>query len=125
MYSQTLTLTHYRFLTAIACIARFINAFFLIRLSHAVRVLINTILMLVSFMLLAMSMTQFDRITGFYWCSVACLFHGFSQAFGEATIMGYLKALPSDLVLTFGSGTGLSGFTDVFTVLFLSALGVS
>ena len=39
--------------------------------------------------------------------------------------MGYLKALPSDLIMTFGSGTGLSGFTDIFTVLFLSVLGVS
>ena len=39
--------------------------------------------------------------------------------------MGYLKGLPSDLVMTFGSGTGLSGYTGVLTVLFLSALGVS
>jgi hypothetical protein len=39
--------------------------------------------------------------------------------------MGYLKGLPSELVQTFGSGTGLSGFTGVITVLVLSALGVS
>ncbi len=39
--------------------------------------------------------------------------------------MGYLKGLPSELVQTFGSGTGLSGFTGVLTVLFLQALGVS
>lgn len=39
--------------------------------------------------------------------------------------MGYLKGLPSDLVMTFGAGTGLSGFADVFTVLFLSATGLS
>lgn len=39
--------------------------------------------------------------------------------------MGYLKALPSDLIMTFGSGTGLSGFTDIFSVLFLSSLGIS
>jgi len=35
------------------------------------------------------------------------------------------KGLPSDLVMTFGSGTGLSGYTSVLAVLFLSALGVS
>jgi hypothetical protein len=40
-------------------------------------------------------------------------------------MMGYLKGLPSDLVMTFGSGTGLSGFTGVLTVLFLNALGLS
>lgn len=39
--------------------------------------------------------------------------------------MGYLKGLPSEMVQTFGSGTGLSGFTGVLTVLFLQALGVS
>jgi hypothetical protein len=64
-------------------------------------------------------MSELDKLTGFYWCITACLFHGFSQAFGEATLMGYLKALPSDLVMTFGSGTGMSGFIDIFTVLFL------
>ena len=39
--------------------------------------------------------------------------------------MGYLKGLPSEMVQTFGSGTGLSGFTGVLTVLFLQALGIS
>lgn len=38
--------------------------------------------------------------------------------------MGYLKGLPSDLIMTFGAGTGLAGFTDCFTVLLLSAVGV-
>ena len=85
----------------------------------------NTTVMLVSYMLLAVSLAQFDKITGFYYCIAACMLHGFSQALGEATIMGYLKAMPSDLVMTFGSGTGLSGFTDILTVLFLQALGVS
>ena len=39
--------------------------------------------------------------------------------------MGYLKALPSETVMTFGSGTGMSGFIDVFSILFLQALGVT
>ena len=82
--------------------------------------------MLTSYMLLAYSMlAQSDNVTGFYWCIAACLSHGCSQAVGEATVMGYLKGLPSDLVMTFGSGTGLSGFTGVLTVLFLNALGLS
>lgn len=38
--------------------------------------------------------------------------------------MGYFKGLPSDLIMTFGSGTGLAGFTDCFTVLFISAVGI-
>jgi len=38
--------------------------------------------------------------------------------------MGYLKGLPSDLVISFGSGTGISGFTDVFTILFIQALSL-
>jgi hypothetical protein len=39
--------------------------------------------------------------------------------------MGYLKALPSDLVQTFGSGTGLSGFAGIFATLILQGLGMS
>jgi len=112
-------------LTAIAAVTRFVNALGFLRTSHASRLLGNTALMLLSFLLLALSYLEFDHITGFYWCIVACLCHGCSQAFGEATLMGYLKGLPSELVQTFGSGTGLSGFTGVLSVLFLSALGVS
>jgi len=81
--------------------------------------------MLLSFMMLALSFQSFQKIEGFYYCIFACCFHGFSQAFGEATIMGYLKAFPTELVMTFGSGTGLSGFTDILAVLFLNALGIS
>ena len=81
--------------------------------------------MLLSFMLLAMSLANHLSIEGLYWCIIACICHGFAQAFGEATIMGYLKGLPSEMVQTFGSGTGLSGFTGVLTVLFLQALGIS
>lgn len=82
--------------------------------------------MLTSYMLLAYSMlAQADNVTGFYWCIAACLCHGCSQAVGEATVMGYLKGLPSDLVMTFGSGTGLSGFFGILTILFLNALGLS
>ena len=108
-----------------SALARYINSQFLIRVAHSNRILANTILMLLSFMLLAMSLANFLSIEGLYWCIVACIFHGFAQAFGEATIMGYLKGLPSEMVQTFGSGTGLSGFTGVLTVLFLQALGVS
>jgi hypothetical protein len=97
----------------------------MIRIEHATRILINSVIMLLAFCLLALSLIHMDKLDGFYCCIVSCVFIGFTQAFGEATIMGYLKGLPSDLVMTWGSGTGLSGFTDVFTVLFLSALGIS
>lgn len=81
--------------------------------------------MLLSFLLLALAMLRFESsFEGFQLCIFACLFHGFTQAFGEATLMGYLKGLPSDLVMTFGSGTGLSGFAGVFTVLILSAIEI-
>jgi CLN3 protein len=115
----------FRFLTALSLIARFINAIFLIRVQHVNRIFANTSLMLFSFLLLAFSLSEFDKLSGFYYCIAASLLIGFSQAFGEATLMGYLKAFPSDLVMTFGSGTGLSGFIDIFTVLFLQAMGVS
>lgn len=39
--------------------------------------------------------------------------------------MGYLKGLPSDLVMTFGSGTGISYFAEIFTILFLNAVDIT
>jgi len=97
----------------------------LIRVQHVNRILINSVLMLISFLLLAFSLSDLDKINGFYYCISASMLHGFSQALGEVTLMGYLKAFPSDLVMTFGSGTGLSGFADIFTILFLQSLGVT
>ena len=104
--------------------SRLLSARFLLQVTHGSRLLVASGLMLTSYMLLAYSMLA-DNVTGFYWCIAACLCHGCSQAIGEATVMGYLKGLPSDLVMTFGSGTGLSGFFGVLTVLFLNALGLS
>ena len=100
-------------------IGRFVNAILLIRVAHATRGLIVAVLILFSFLLLALALREPDNYNSFYYAIFACLFHGFSQAFGEATAMGYLKGFPSDLVMTFGSGTGMSGFTGVFTVIFM------
>jgi hypothetical protein len=82
-------------------------------------------MMLLSYLLLAFSLMESTKVSGFYWSLVSCCLHGFSQSLGEATIMGYLKALPSDLVQTFGSGTGLSGFAGIFAILILQGLGMS
>jgi hypothetical protein len=81
--------------------------------------------MLLSYLLLAFSLMESTMVSGFYWSLVSCCLHGLSQSLGEATIMGYLKALPSDLVQTFGSGTGLSGFAGIFAILILQGLGMS
>jgi hypothetical protein len=82
--------------------------------------------MLSAFLLLSLSMLRYQgSFRAFELCIGACLCVGFAQAFGEATLMGYLKGLPSDLVMTFGAGTALAGFSDVFTALFLNALGVA
>ncbi len=73
--------SHYncgRFLTAVACIGRFVNAIFLIRVEHGTRILIASVLMLISFLLLALSLNQNEKIEGFYYSIIACLFHGFS-----------------------------------------------
>ena len=114
-----------RLLAVLSATARFSNAFFLLNYSHASRILICTILMLMSYLLLALSLMESATVSGFYWSLVSCCLHGFSQSLGEATLMGYLKALPSDLVQTFGSGTGLSGFAGIFAILILQGLGMS
>ena len=79
-------------------IARIINAKFLIHAKHSTRLFANCAVMLISFMLLWQSILNVQRIEGFYFCVLSSICHGFSQAFGEAIIMGYLKGLPSDLI---------------------------
>eukprot|EP00347_Sterkiella_histriomuscorum_P003594 403363688 len=113
------------FLNALSCIARFTNALFFIRIQHVTRIMLNSVLMLTSYMLLTLAVLKYQGdYFSFQLSIVASLLHCFAQAFGETVLMGYLKGLPSDLIMTFGAGTGLAGFTDCFTVLFLTAVGV-
>lgn len=49
----------YRFMNAVACLARFLNAIFGLRIEHVTRIMINAVLMLVSYMLLAMAVLKY------------------------------------------------------------------
>jgi len=112
------------FLMALSCIARYLNARVWINVPHQKRIFANCCIILLSNVLFTFSIFNINNIWGFYLGVLACIFHQFSSAFGEAVVMGYLKGLPSDLVITFGSGTGLAGFCDVFTILFIQALSL-
>jgi hypothetical protein len=43
-------------------------------------------------------------------------------AFGEAVVLGFLKAFPSDLVVGWSSGTGMAGVLGAGTYLLLRGL---
>ena len=40
--------------------------------------------------------------------TIALVLFAFCKAVGEATLVGYMKALPQELIATYGMGTGLS-----------------
>jgi battenin len=56
---------------------------------------------------------------GFYTALVGSVICGSTQALGEAVILGYLKAFPSDLVSGWSSGTGMAGIMGSGSFLLL------
>jgi hypothetical protein len=54
----------------------------------------------------------------------ACIIHQFGRAVGEATILGYIKAIPQETVITFGTGSGVAVFYQIFTTILLNELGL-
>ena len=52
-----------------------------------------------------------EEAVGITCASISALFFQGARAIGEATVVGYIKAIPQELVCTFGTGTGLG---DVF-----------
>lgn len=52
-----------------------------------------------------------NKTLGFCLTMIPSFIMGTGYAFGESTVLGYLKAFPKDLVGGWSSGTGLSGLT--------------
>jgi len=55
---------------------------------------------------------------------MSCIIHQLAKSIGEATIMGFMKGVPQELVVTFCSGMGSSSFFAFFTSLFFMEFGL-
>lgn len=71
--------------------------------------LINSILMIIGFLLIGFSSTYNTHVAAFYISLLASVILGITCALGESTVLGFCKGFPGTVVGYFGSGTGFAG----------------
>ena len=96
------------FIQAVPIIGRFINATFLIKKVHYLRIFQVMIGQLFAYLLLIIAMIAGSSPIAMPLATSACIIFMFCRAIGESTIVGFMKALPQELIATYGTGTGLS-----------------
>lgn len=94
--------------------ARLFNSKFLINISHKKRIIFLSFYLFTAYIALFVILRLFKgtkehQTLGFCLTLIPSFIIGTGYAFGESTILGYLKAFPKDLVGGWSSGTGLSG----------------
>ena len=94
-------------------------------MEHEKRMLNVTILFLLSYLCLAVTMYWQDYDIALPFGYVALIVHQIARSLGEASFIGYLKAVPQELIVSFGSGTGVADFFGIVTALILSEFGMA
>jgi len=108
------------FVQAVPIVARIFNSLFFIQISHESRLIFTCILFILSYTSIALSIRSSNREDVALPCAiVGCILHQLGRSIGEATILGYLKALPQELICSFGTGSGVSTFFYIFIALIL------
>ena len=82
------------FVQAVPILARAINAKYSIQTGHQKRMGHITIAFLFSYLILALSVFFPNENFGIPLASLACVLYQIARSFGEATIVGYMKAIP-------------------------------
>lgn len=102
-----------------------INSRFFIKVSHKKRIFFLSFYLFTAYLSLFIILRVFNNdktknefnddkkqnVLGFCLTLIPSFIMGTGYAFGESTVLGYLKAFPKDLVGGWSSGTGLSGLT--------------
>ena len=109
-------------------ITRILNARFFINYRHLPRLFINSLMMLLAYILISISTYYCEKEgTPKDWqlfflcvCLFATLLFGISCTFGDSAILGYLKGLAPDILLGYSSGTGFAGVLGAGIALSLS-----
>jgi len=105
-------------------LARFANAKYLIKVKHLSRMSINSIIMMIGFLLISFACTFNQYEASFFLSLVSSVLLGTVSAFGESTTLGFCKGLPSTVVGYFGSGTGFAGVFGSGITLILQSAGL-
>ena len=99
---------------AVPILARMYNANYLIQTPHDLRLFYVCLFQALAYALLACAMVYPTESIGIPCASLAAIIFQASRSIGEATIVGYIKAIPQELICTFGTGMGLG---DMFQTL--------
>ena len=90
-------------------ISRYVNGACCVNISHIRRMLMVTVFSIFSFLLIAIAAENTQDILFFYVALFSSIFMGIAQSFGEACVLGFLKAFPLNMISDFASGLGFSG----------------
>lgn len=77
-------------------------------ISYSTKIWLFTILSIIAYLLLGVSIFDKSEEYSFYFCLISCSIHGIAHAFGESVLLGFFKFFPSDAVYMFATGTGFS-----------------
>lgn len=94
----------------------------MINVKHITRMFINTILMILGFLLIGLASTYNTHIFSFYLSLFASVILGVVSSLGESTTLGFCKGFPSTVVGYFGSGTGFAGVFGAGVVLLATSV---
>ena len=102
---------------------RLLHIMCMFRVSYALKITFFTVVSIIAYMLMAISIFNQKEQYGFYLCIISCILHGIVHAFGESVLLGFLKFFPSDAVYYFAFGTGISLIFALVFILFIVNLG--
>jgi len=105
-------------------VMRALFAKYLIKTSHLKRMVVVSVIMMISFALLAFCCIYKENENLFYLALLASLLQGSACSIGEITVLGFLKSFPRHLVGHFSSGTGMAGIFGSGILIVLKALQI-
>ena len=106
------------------CIARYCHGRFFVNVKHTNRILLVTVLTVLSFVMIAVACIK-NSIAAMFWVAVlASVFVGISQSFGEAVFLGFLKGFPSYMIGFVSTGTGGAGIFSTGSLLLARFLNI-
>lgn len=111
-------------LIGFSALSRTLKGTYLVKVPHLTRVSIVTVMQGAAFSIISFCAYR-NTVESSFWISfLASVLVGSLCALGEATILGFNKALPSYLVGGFSSGTGGAGLSGNLTLLILTGIGL-
>lgn len=112
-------------MTIVAILVKFAVGAFFVNVPHIKRAAVFSVLVVVSFVLIAISSYYDNDPRYFDLVVIASFVQGIASGIGETTFLGFLKEFPSHLVGSVSSGTGFAGIFGTTTLIAFNAMKLS